>query len=269
MDESYYGRILTGNYSRSLKDRLTVYLGAIRAFDQLGTPAIPYISAWKGQQKLMWYEFASVNFLEIMDCGCEELPEVFRNSVVDRRVYKHQDTDEAIRKEDVDGHELSHRREAIRAEGVRAEYVEAVYKIAREKSSVFWLKDEAVIEEYRSEGVFLSKGCLTIVTKEMEAEAARERAEMERLQREKLQGVLEMAGAVCHELNQPVMAMAGYADIIAMGVSGDDALQDKLAKLKSQTERVGEITRKLMNITRYKTKDYAAGEKIIDIEASI
>ena len=104
--------------------------------------------------------------------------------------------------------------------------------------------------------------------KEMEAEEARERAERERVRREKLQGVLEMAGAVCHELNQPVMAITGYADIIAMRAGQNDPLQDKVSKLKKQALRVGTITHKLMQITKYRTKDYGKGEKIIDIEAA-
>ena len=265
---AYCGKILTGDYSQDLKDRLAEYLDAMTAFDRMGTPAIPYLAAWENRQKEMWYEFASGNFLEIMDCSCEDLPEVFRGSVVDRRVYTYQDTAEEIRKEDVDGLVLNDKREAIRAEGTRAEYVEAVYKISRGTGSVFWLKDEAVIEAYEQDGIFLSKGCLTLVTKEMEAEDARERAELERLQREKLQGVLEMAGAVCHELNQPVMAITGYADIIAMQIDADDPLSAKLDKLKNQALSVGTITQKLMKIAKYRTKNYAKGEKIVDIEAS-
>ena len=35
------------------------------------------------------------------------------------------------------------------------------------------------------------------------------RAEEERLTRKKLEGVLEMAGAACHELNQPLMSASG------------------------------------------------------------
>ena len=34
------------------------------------------------------------------------------------------------------------------------------------------------------------------------------------LEEEKLRGVLEMAGAICHELNQPMQAISGYADLL-------------------------------------------------------
>ena len=265
---SYCGQILDGDYSQALKERLKRELEVMSAFDGLGSPAIPYISAWKEDQKNMWYEFASDNLLEIMDCACLELPVKFRESVVDRHLYRYQENDKKIQKEVVSGQELARQRQRIRDEGTRSEYVEAVYKIALGDKDVFWLKDEAVIEEFKEDKVFLSRGCLTIVTKEMEAEAAHEQEEGACLARGKLQGVLEMAGAVCHELNQPVMAISGYADIIAMKISDDDPLQEKLSKLKDQALRVGSITQKLMKIVKYKTKPYANGEKIIDIEAA-
>ncbi len=266
---SYCGQILTGDYSGSLKEQLKEDLAAMAAFDRLGSPAIPYISAWKDQQKVMWYEFASENFLEIMNCTCNVLSEAFRNSIVDRRIYKYQGISEDIQKEVVSGQALKDQRKIIRDEGTRSRHVEAVYKISLGAEKFLWFKDQAVIEEFEADNIFLSKGCLTVVTKEMEAEAARERAEQERLQREKLQGVLEMAGAVCHELNQPVMAITGYADIISMRTSEDDPLHEKLTKLKNQALRVGTITHKLMQIAKYRTKDYGKGEKIIDIEASV
>jgi hypothetical protein len=39
--------------------------------------------------------------------------------------------------------------------------------------------------------------------------------------------------------------------------------------MKDQAMRVGSITQKLMKIVKYKTKEYATGEKIIDIEAAV
>ena len=92
----------------------------------------------------------------------------------------------------------------------------------------------------------------------------RKRAEGERLHREKLQGVIEMAGAICHELNQPLMAISGYSELISMGISENDPLTGKLGKIIEQIDRLGKITQKLMKITRYETKDYLK-RKIIDI----
>ena len=44
----------------------------------------------------------------------------------------------------------------------------------------------------------------------------------DRMQKEKLEGVLETAGAVCHELNQPLQSLSGYAELVAMKAGEDD-----------------------------------------------
>jgi len=93
----------------------------------------------------------------------------------------------------------------------------------------------------------------------------RELAEKELLHHEKLQGVIEMAGAVCHEMNQPLMAISGYSELILMDLKEKDPLGEKLIKMKEQIDRLGQITRKLMHITKYETKDYIKS-KIIDID---
>ena len=91
------------------------------------------------------------------------------------------------------------------------------------------------------------------------------RAESELIQKEKLQGIMEMAGAVCHEMNQPLMGIFGYSELISMDLSENDPLKDNVAKIKEQIDKLVEITQKLMKITRYETKDYLNG-KIVDID---
>ena len=91
------------------------------------------------------------------------------------------------------------------------------------------------------------------------------RAAQDRLQKEKLQGVLETAGAVCHELNQPLQALSGYIEILAMKAGGDEKIRTTLDKINEQISRMAQITDNLQNITRYETTDYAGNKKIIDI----
>jgi PAS domain S-box-containing protein len=92
-------------------------------------------------------------------------------------------------------------------------------------------------------------------------------AEQERMKKEKLEGIIEMAGAVCHEMNQPLLAISGYSELISMNISRDDPLYEKLSKIKEQSYKLGEITQKLMGITRYETREYLQS-KIIDIDKS-
>ena len=90
-------------------------------------------------------------------------------------------------------------------------------------------------------------------------------AESERIQKEKLQGVIEMAGAVCHKMSQPLQAVTGLLELITLDVEKENPLFIKLEMMQKQIDSMGEITKKLMKITRYETQDYIKG-KIIDIE---
>ncbi|BBO84323.1 response regulator [Desulfosarcina ovata] len=96
----------------------------------------------------------------------------------------------------------------------------------------------------------------------------RHRSETERIYREKLQAVLETAGAICHELNQPMMAISGHTELLIATLDPNDPLYPKIEKIKSQVQRMGAITHKLMGITRYETRDYAMGERIVDLDKS-
>ncbi|NNF99608.1 MAG: PAS domain S-box protein [Desulfobacteraceae bacterium] len=93
-------------------------------------------------------------------------------------------------------------------------------------------------------------------------------AETHRVQKEKLQAVLETAGGVCHELNQPLQTITGYAEILLGESAGNSDNQKFLSKIKEQTDRMAGITRKLQNITRFETRAYPGGSKIIDIDKS-
>ncbi|RJP76200.1 MAG: PAS domain S-box protein [Desulfobacteraceae bacterium] len=91
-------------------------------------------------------------------------------------------------------------------------------------------------------------------------------AEQDRIQKERLQGALEMSGSVCHELNQPLQYVSGATEILLMDLPEDDPLYETMGKIKSQVDRMGAITKKLMGITSYKTREYVGGRQIIDID---
>ncbi|MBF0550880.1 MAG: PAS domain-containing protein [Deltaproteobacteria bacterium] len=94
------------------------------------------------------------------------------------------------------------------------------------------------------------------------------RAEEERIYREKLQAVLEIVGAVCHELHQPMQTILGYSDLILMDIQEDNPLYEDLQIVREQIVTMRELTKKLQKITRYETTGYAGKTKIIDIDKS-
>ena len=91
------------------------------------------------------------------------------------------------------------------------------------------------------------------------------RAARDRYQKEKLQGVLETAGAVCHEMNQPLQTILGYTELALEDIAPDNQAYLPLTKIGKQVDRMAEITRKLQGITRYETMEYDSKTKILDI----
>lgn len=95
------------------------------------------------------------------------------------------------------------------------------------------------------------------------------RIEEERVERERMRGVLETAGGICHELNQPLQIVTGYAEIMEMANGRSDTEKaDIVRKIRQEVKRMAEITRKLSNITAYRTKAYTGGTRIIDLSRS-
>ena len=74
-----------------------------------------------------------------------------------------------------------------------------------------------------------------------------------------------MAGAVCHEVNQPLQVLLGQTEILKIGATKDMPISENLDIIASQISKLGKITRRLMNIAKYETKRYLSGT-IIDIE---
>ena len=85
------------------------------------------------------------------------------------------------------------------------------------------------------------------------------------LEQEKLRGVLEMAGAICHELNQPLQVVSGFSEILLEDLKTEDPNYNMIKDIKAGIDRIGALTGKIMNITQYQSKPYLKS-KIVDIE---
>jgi len=81
--------------------------------------------------------------------------------------------------------------------------------------------------------------------------------------RQKLQGVIEMAGAVCHELNQPLHIVSGYSEMLLEDMDENDPHAETIRAIKAEIDRIGELTRKIMRVTQYRIKDYMGGRHTI------
>jgi diguanylate cyclase (GGDEF)-like protein len=168
--DGYYGRILNGNYSRGLKSRIAECIQHFQVFDELGTPAIPYIAAWQEKLNVIWYEFVSWQLIQLLGCNHADASEFFRNSMVERHIYTKMGTPEDPQEVILQSNEVIERKSELREEVKESGILEAVYKISAADGETYWLKDQAQLEPFDTDHIYISIGNLTIVTKEMEAE---------------------------------------------------------------------------------------------------
>ncbi len=91
--------------------------------------------------------------------------------------------------------------------------------------------------------------------------------ELALIEKAKFKTAMEMAGEMSHELNQPLQIIFGYTQLLGNEVTDKNQVE-KLSMMTKQLDRMIGITRKLLKITRYKTKEYVDGTQIADIDKS-
>jgi|GEM_PF-1918233 len=91
--------------------------------------------------------------------------------------------------------------------------------------------------------------------------------EAERIEKEKLQAMMETAGSICHEMNQPLQILSGFSELLLMDCKEGGKQASTLKTINDQVHRMGGITRKLKNLTHFQTKTYLGG-RIVDIDMS-
>jgi hypothetical protein len=84
---------------------------------------------------------------------------------------------------------------------------------------------------------------------------------------DKLAGALDMAGTVCHKLNQPMQVILGYASMVSSGdITEPDQVREIVKMIEDETRRMGIITKNLMGITKFRTFETPDGGLMGDID---
>lgn len=86
------------------------------------------------------------------------------------------------------------------------------------------------------------------------------------LRQQKLKGAMELAGAACHELNQPMQVVLGYSELLINDMQPGNPADGKLREIIVHIEKMDRILKKVRAITRYEAMDYIEGIRIIDID---
>lgn len=81
--------------------------------------------------------------------------------------------------------------------------------------------------------------------------------------------VAALAGAVAHELNQPLTSILSYAALMTRRLNHDSEHRQTLEVIRAESERMARIIDSIHRIRRFETKEYVGGQRIIDLERSV
>jgi sigma-B regulation protein RsbU (phosphoserine phosphatase) len=83
---------------------------------------------------------------------------------------------------------------------------------------------------------------------------------------ERLQGALQMCGAVCHEINQPLQTILTCAESLSASVHPQDPNYEVAVTIQDNVKRLGDMTRRIMNVNSIDTRKLLNGEiQIVDL----
>lgn len=86
--------------------------------------------------------------------------------------------------------------------------------------------------------------------------------EEEKIQRGKLQGIVELAGTVSHEINSPLFAALGTAQLLAEE-SEHSGMVDELGVIIRNLQQISELTKKMTSMTGFTSREYVGGSRLL------
>lgn len=90
------------------------------------------------------------------------------------------------------------------------------------------------------------------------------RLKEEQMQRVKLEGVVEMAGAAAHEINSPLFAALGTAQLLQDELD-DEEQREELETIIRNLKSIGKLTGKMVEETGFEIKEYVGNTQIVDL----
>jgi DNA-binding response OmpR family regulator len=106
---------------------------------------------------------------------------------------------------------------------------------------------------------------LEIAARRIAQEEARRAAEAELARARWLAGIGETTIALEHEINNPLSALLGHAELLLMetGLSTDQ--REQLQVIREQAARIAEVVRRLARLKNPKSVEYLSGARMIDL----
>jgi len=109
---------------------------------------------------------------------------------------------------------------------------------------------------------------LVIAARRIAQEEARRAAEAELARARWLAGIGETTIALEHEINNPLSALLGHAELLLMDDDLTADQREQLQIVREQAARIAEVVRRLAKLKNPKSVEYLSGARMIDLSKS-
>ena len=106
---------------------------------------------------------------------------------------------------------------------------------------------------------------LEIAARRIAQDRARRAAESELARARWLAGIGETTIALEHEINNPLSALLGHAELLLMDDDLGTEQREQLQVIREQAARIAEVVRRLARLKNPQTVEYLAGARMIDL----
>lgn len=107
---------------------------------------------------------------------------------------------------------------------------------------------------------------LEIASQRIVQNAASRAAEAELARSRWLAGIGETTIAIEHEINNPLSALLGHAELLLMEEGGmNDEQKDSLRIIQEQATRIADVVRRLARLKNPQSVEYLAGSRMLDL----
>ncbi len=78
--------------------------------------------------------------------------------------------------------------------------------------------------------------------------------------------IVQLAGAVAHELNQPLSVVVSTAELICARDRSAEDMRQMALRMSEASQLMADIVSKLQHATRYQSKSYVGSVRIVDLD---
>ena len=108
---------------------------------------------------------------------------------------------------------------------------------------------------------------LEIANRRIAQDTARRTAEAELARSRWLAGIGETTIALEHEINNPLSALLGHAELLMMDRSLGEEHQEQLRIIQEQAARIAQVVRRLAKLKNPQSVEYLAGSLMLDLSS--